>query len=174
MAWWFGAGEVAEDWNYRRLLPKFPLSSWADTLQISFRYRGPTAETQSFGVQPWNIRLNSYCSHHAQQVSRPPVHSDAHNHMIRLCDHTQPQFRCLNQWRLITFKMAVNLCSMTPLPFLLMLLLTILRMLHFVLVTDEGKDKHLLYFPLFTRRVGFLLLFWGSANLNVNIAQVGK
>uniref|UniRef100_A0A8C6VI78 MPL proto-onco, thrombopoietin receptor n=1 Tax=Naja naja TaxID=35670 RepID=A0A8C6VI78_NAJNA len=33
--------------------------------------------------------------------------------------------------------MAVNLCSMTPLPFLVMLLLTILRMLHFVLVTDE-------------------------------------
>ncbi|XP_029139044.1 thrombopoietin receptor [Protobothrops mucrosquamatus] len=33
--------------------------------------------------------------------------------------------------------MAVNLCSMTPLPFLVMLLLTILRMLHFVLVTDK-------------------------------------
>ncbi|XP_034270725.1 thrombopoietin receptor [Pantherophis guttatus] len=33
--------------------------------------------------------------------------------------------------------MAVSLCSMTPLPFLVMLLLTILRMLHFVLVTDE-------------------------------------
>ncbi|XP_007436851.2 thrombopoietin receptor-like [Python bivittatus] len=34
-------------------------------------------------------------------------------------------------------RMAVHLCSMTPLPFLAMLLLTILRTLHFALVTDE-------------------------------------